>query len=128
MTPSTIRSGVWHGDDYALIRNTEVSLDRGRQMPEFPPLSRSATICDKSPQSSCGSRLSPRVETPEVACLGRFCGGPIGQQRQVASSLLLSLALLPLTGEHLEEVCEVKNEEQNPWGLGASERFCPMTT
>ena len=41
-----------------------------------------------------------------------------GRPNQERSSLLLLPVLLLLTGEHLEEVGGVKNEERDLWGVG----------
>ena len=72
----------------------------------------------------------PGVETAEDACLGRFCGGLIGQPHQERSSLLLPPVLLLLTGEHLEEGDGEKNERAGPLECGRHSRglFCPLTT
>ena len=48
---------VWrfHRDSSALVRDPKVFVDRGRSMPEGPPLLKELWYLGRTQQSSCGS-------------------------------------------------------------------------
>ena len=69
---------IWrfHRDESAWIRDPKVFLDRGRQMPEGPPLLKERRYLRKDAAEQLWRSLqTKRVETVEETRLGRFCRG-----------------------------------------------------